>query len=404
MRNTLPRNILLAMLPIILAGIGITFHLRDVHEDYWGYKGKTPQGTIYSVQTVEHNLSAAFMPFTIARLLNEGRDSEIESYLTGTFGLTGYIVTRCDLPSTSDSCVNEKIIASTQTWWLQESGLSKKLEHNDFNILTNQHTPGIDWGYSAPKDESIIDQSFAPLGDVIGRIYYIRNQKPPFNSQLRNWFFVDKIFNSNSTDRKYYTAIIAAYISAGIVFSFVLNILLTMRLKQKRNQVENRYLRVSLEETEEVKKNLALKIGNLERTRLTLLDDNEAAEELIDETNLQVSTKIEALAATELALQEVKTELEIQKSKADEYKKKLVTRRVRQSTEEVSILNFLDGVNTLSKARISFSEEILSDDLPRLISQGIEMARLKNAVAKLVQVGVLGTFRPNVTLVAAAQD
>jgi hypothetical protein len=125
---------------VVFTTICITFvlwflHISKVHDDYWGGKGKNPQGTIYAVQTVEANIAAASLPYAIASIIKEGKFERLPNYLNISFGLTGYAVTTCEDGSNSDTCLNETLVGVTESWFVKKDDIPRYIEDADFNTI-----------------------------------------------------------------------------------------------------------------------------------------------------------------------------------------------------------------------------------------------------------------------------
>jgi signal transduction histidine kinase len=206
------------MLSLAITVLSSYFAISTIYSSYWGGADKTKdkQGTIYSVQTVEFNISEAAFPYKLSKLLELNQKEEIQQLLNSTYGLLGFIVTDCT--NTIGVCSDEKILYKTdlkddnnknKAWWLEKFIKDGSYKKADFGLLQSPAPIYQQWEYKEPKDATKIpllpDNHPQNLNQIIGRIYYVRNEIPSLSKQLTYW--ASKHFFPTSTDAKYYTLI-----------------------------------------------------------------------------------------------------------------------------------------------------------------------------------------------------
>ena len=407
---------------VVFTTICITFvlwflHISKVHDDYWGGKGKDPQGTIYAVQTVEANIAAASLPYTIASIIKEGKFERLPDFLNISFGLTGYAVTTCEDGSNSDTCLNETLVGVTESWFVKKDDIPRYIEDADFNILTDNHALGIDWSYKAPKVDKIIEHAFNPEGNVIGRLYYLRWDRPQLHARIKEWVTQDYLWSS-SGEKKYYGSITLSYLffmCLFIVFQTIIykKFIETKKLKLEKKDIESRYNDAITERhTLESDKNHL----STERERLLIVRSEKEKE--IEEIKNRANDDKQEISNLEAVLEEdskkleeyedIKTKLETTESKL-----KYRTEKLKDAEDEVDRLNkvkessskkssqeeklfqyFLDGINTLSRHRVIVLDEVFSKDMPTFLKHGLGLDRLKGLIERLVKTDLKnGDFR-----------
>ena len=241
-------NSIVVFIVILIAILSWFSAINKNYQKYWGHEaiiGKN-QGTIFAVQTVENNIAAAAYPSVIAELLYEGDINSIHPYMSTFYGLGGLAVTICDKGSTKDHCINEKPVSYTRSWWMNNNNVSQLIKNSDFSILTDNHEPGIDWRYKAPKNHQIIDLDFEPEGNIIGRLYYVRNERPTLSRQLTDWFKAG--FQTTSTGNKHFTALSIAYFFSLLFSLLCLNYVRLFYINKLKYKKKNTELQIKYDE------------------------------------------------------------------------------------------------------------------------------------------------------------
>lgn len=412
------------LISIVAAGVTSFFHLKTLHSQYWGEESQTPQGTIWAVQTVEHNISAHAYPFTIAKLLNQNRFSEIEEYMYSSFTLTGFAVTTCNEGSSESDCINEKVVAYTKNNnWITDSNIKSHLLKSDFNLLTDSHGPGVDWKYTSPKNHTKIDLKFKPEGKIIGRIYYIRRPSPLFTTQLRNWA-VNDFFISSSTDKKYYFQIALMHTFGWLLISILA--LYAHSALQQKNKIQvkkqaledkNKFLTAELNRTlsaniskqkeidsikekeTEVIKLISNKEKENEDLKLKLKDVEEGTdlwEELVNKEDF-LNKEIHTLQAKNELQRAQLVEQKSKFSDSKRYQQQLESQikninehgsKRKKTLEEDCFYHFIDGLNTHCPFIVEYHGKVISEDIGQLVKQNYDISTVEATLSD-----VLNTFR-----------
>ena len=395
----------LKIIPIFLiVGLSLSyFHLERLHDKYWGSESKVPQGTIFAVQTVEHNIAAASFPYTIANLLKNKRYQDITPYMYTAYTLTGFAVTTCASGSTKLMCIDEEIIEFTKNKrWINSSNIENLIKDADFNILTSNHMAGIDWQYNKPKDHSIINQKFEPLGDVIGRIYYVRSPRPSLNEQIISW--VSDFFISQSTDKKYYGSIVISYLLASFLM-WLFSIFITKLRRDKK------FIKIQNQELEDKK---VLLENEKKKLNDEYINTQNNLKEAIEKTNILKSESLELHKKTkeinadsaeylkywndaQESLKQEESKVQIQKNKLAILEKEKATVKIKssnlkaqksigkKSVDQQCFAHFIDGLNTYSLHNVLYHEKVIKNDIENAIKEGISLSGVVSTLSDILK-------------------
>jgi hypothetical protein len=195
-------------LSVFTLSLGTT--LCVIYTNYYNYW----EGTIYRTQTVDFNILSNLLPTKISILLskiNLSNDSEnsLQKTLDSNYGLFGIIVTDCKVAGRY--CPNQKIIYASQSkvdgtqnarqrlipqndyariWTdkVEEIFSSKQLlDDIPFVLLRNPPPLYQEWGFESPRDDKKVYFEEKNGGDIIGRAYLLRADKPSFMGELQRW-------------------------------------------------------------------------------------------------------------------------------------------------------------------------------------------------------------------------
>ena len=405
---------LILVIAFFLSCLWLYQSLVNTHNDYWGDKGQSPQGLIYAVQTVEANIAAASLPYTIAKIIKAGKFDQLPDFLKISFGLTGFAVTTCDEGSNSDTCLNETLIGVTESWFVKKDDIPRYIENADFNILTDNHAPGIDWSYQAPKIDNIIDHAFNPEGEVIGRLYYLRWDRPSFKTRMWEWVTMD-YFSSKSGEKKHFGVLLYAalmFFFINLAVFFITNLFIkTAKIREERKDLENLYSE-ALTEQRELKSDkkqfsseleLLLQEAKVKTKEIKNLTQHNNDLEAVVEADAR---DIEEVNVTKKQLEKVQDELDVINNKLkntenkleekikdeanlvieiEDFKKKNDSNGKKNTQEQKLFQYFLDGVNTRNNHRISFLDQVVSEDIIGIVKHGISIDRVIKVVQRLVK-------------------
>lgn len=168
---------------VLICGLGLWLTLcHEYYKSYW-------LGTIYKVQTTDFNMLHHTLPSTLSQLIIAERDDLIQKCLDSNYGLFGLVVT--------DSGDDSVIYKTTKVWhresWqghIAQEDLArvKKMEHYD--LLTDPPPLGAGWEHASPRAEKAVAVKGAgvPKGRVLGHLYYVRSEPPPFFEDILGLF------------------------------------------------------------------------------------------------------------------------------------------------------------------------------------------------------------------------
>ena len=388
-------------------------HISKVHDGYWGQKGKIPQGTIYAVQTVDANIAAASLPYTVASIIKQRDFEQLSDFLNISFGLTGYAVTTCGLGSKSNTCLNETLVGVTESWSVKKDDIPRYIEDAAFNVLTDNHAPGIDWSYTAPKIDKIIDHAFNPAGNVIGRLYYLRWDRPELHKRMSTWLTRDRLWSS-SGEMKYFGAISLSYLFFMCLFIFFQiiiykKIIETKKLNLEKNDFENRYNdaiteqhalesrknklsfeRESLIQVKREKEKELQEIKNREKNDKQEISDLESIIESDSKKIVEYEKIKNKLKITENELEHQTKQANDAELEVERLNREKETYSKKTSQDEKLFQYFLDGINTLSSHKVIFLNEVFNKDIPGILKHGYVLGRVKIIVERLVKTDLQG--------------
>lgn len=235
---------------VLLCGIGMWLLLcHEYYKSYW-------LGTIYKVQTTDFNMLHHTLPSTLSQLIIAERDDLIQKCLDSNYGLFGLVVT----DSGDDS-----VLYKTSKVWHRESWQGhiaqedlaqiKKMEH--FDLLTDPPPLGAGWEHASPRAEKAVPVKGAstPRGRVLGHLYYVRSEPPPFFEDIFG-LFSSGPFEMTGAKRGYLYITLTTMAFSAIV---ILMIWLRQRgLEMKQGELE--YLQRELDIRKKALENLAAEL------------------------------------------------------------------------------------------------------------------------------------------------
>jgi hypothetical protein len=158
--------------------------LCDKHYDsYWN-------GTIRRVQTVDFNILHHTLPITLSYLVLSGKADSIQEVLDSNYGIFGLVITD---PKGENIVYKSEKVYKAKSWQkelsfktISESQKGKDTEH--FDWLTNPPPDHAQYANATPRIAGDKEVAPAPEGQVIGRVYYLRQPPPPFLLDLSSAF------------------------------------------------------------------------------------------------------------------------------------------------------------------------------------------------------------------------
>lgn len=223
---------------VILLAVGTWVILCHAHyKSYW-------YGTIYRVQTTDFNLLHHALPQTLSRMIIEGRSDLVQKTLDSTFGLFGLVITD---PSGETILWKTNKIYHAKSW--HDKAVPEMLKDitEPYDLLTSPVE--LEPIYEHPSPRSMkAKQLRTPKGMVLGRLYYLRADPPPFWQDVTN--FAAGIWELSGAKRGY------LYVTISTI-AFALVILLVIWLRQ-------RGLELRQNEMQHIKKELDIRKKALE--------------------------------------------------------------------------------------------------------------------------------------------
>ncbi|HEY9789865.1 MAG TPA: hypothetical protein V6D22_05685 [Candidatus Obscuribacterales bacterium] len=172
----------------LIASVSWLSLCQKYYDSYWN-------GTIHRVQTVDFNILHHTMPVTLSYLILSGRADSIQETLDSNYGIFGMIITD---PKGENIVYKSEKVYKAKSWQkelsiktVKESQAGGDVEH--FDWLTNPPPDHAQYANESPRVSPDKQVAAAPQGQVIGRVYYIRQPPPPFSTDLAgafmgNWF------------------------------------------------------------------------------------------------------------------------------------------------------------------------------------------------------------------------
>jgi len=214
------------VIPVVLAlGVAAWLGLCRMHYgNYWA-------GTIYKVQTVDFNMLHQMLPPTLSQLIVAGRDDLIQQVLDSNYGIFGLVVTN---PS-GDSILYKTGKTYRRSSWqslLSPDYLAKSTE--PFDLLTDPPPLSAQYAHSSPRAATPKRIGPSPTGQVLGRIYYLRQPAPAFLDDVTD--FVGGGLEISGAKRGY---LFISFITIGFCLAVILLILWHKRgLELKQSELQ----------------------------------------------------------------------------------------------------------------------------------------------------------------------
>lgn len=158
------------LIGVVSFGIG----MAAVYERYNNYWGKT----IYRVQTVDFNILSHTLPTKLSYTIIKNQPQELQRTLNSNYGLFGLVVTD---PS------GQNIVASSQSSRNKTVPEIQQLQKHPYDLLLDPPPVYPQWTYSNSYAVERSATNLTNQGRVIGRIYYVRGEKPSFSDDVVKW-------------------------------------------------------------------------------------------------------------------------------------------------------------------------------------------------------------------------
>lgn len=217
------------LLPVVfLGGVIVWLILCEAHyQSYWN-------ATIYRVQTTDFNLLHHTLPTTLSELIIAGRDDEVQNVLDSTYGIFGLVVTD---PSGETILYKTNKEYHRKSWQAKATpeGLLEEGKKEPFDVLTDPPPLEPVWQHESPRAQAAVrDQNALNAGTrVIGHLYYVRPDPPPFLEDLAGFITTNPAELSGA--KRGYLFITLTTIGFGLVV--ILLVMLRQRMVEMR-QIE----------------------------------------------------------------------------------------------------------------------------------------------------------------------
>jgi signal transduction histidine kinase len=178
-----PRKILDTFLRSLLV-VEIGFALASVvnivnYKNYW-------EKTIFRVQTVDFNMLSHMLPAKLSATLIQNDFQEVQRTLDSNYGYFNLVVTDCK--TVEKLCPNQKILYASKTKKNSiESIQVTDLLEKPFDLLKDP--PPLLTEATFPHARAVERQPTGKtnLGNIIGRVYYVRGTPPSFWGDYFSW-------------------------------------------------------------------------------------------------------------------------------------------------------------------------------------------------------------------------
>jgi hypothetical protein len=267
-----------------------------IYINYYNYW----EGTIYRVQTVDFNILSNFLPTKLSLYLSRPRLSknEIESLqqaLDSNYGLFGIIVTDCK--TDAPRCPGQKMLYTSKSKvvnlpdgkqrltsqgsfspsWLKpfkEQDFSESLlTEAPFVLLRNSVPLEQEWKFETPQAHEKKFLKAQNTGNIIGRAYFIRANKPSFGNEIDRWIqnIPNSIPNSANTTRAssrnliYNSIGLTAIISGLLVFTLMEFAYYRARLARKNEEAAITDSQIAIEARQQAEQAALVARGRAER-------------------------------------------------------------------------------------------------------------------------------------------
>lgn len=160
--------------------------------------------TIYRTQTVDFNILMNLLPTKLSIHLLDGNIEELQRTLDTNYGLFGVVVTNCK--TAQPECPRQKITYLSSGEIIKTSNGGNKYQNKEgyaihwqsrlseeslkgqlYGLLRNPPPLTPEWEYKDPRQNNVIPTGRTNSGQIIGRVYFIRNSPPPFFNELVKW-------------------------------------------------------------------------------------------------------------------------------------------------------------------------------------------------------------------------
>ncbi|GEM_PF-1813960 len=198
---------------ILLVSLWVATYLNyDTYKDFYGKK-------LFRLHTSDLKSLADQMTIKLNFFLSQGNSSAVQDVLDASFGLFGFVITDC--ASTQRSCPEQKVlhVSGPESAWMR-TPTADDLNGGSFTLLQRSLPVG---------NEPVLPG--APPGQIIGRLYVIKNIPSGFFSDYLIWL---RHPLSDSGARRFYLRTNMAFTAGAMIIWTVAEFYFMVRRRQKR--------------------------------------------------------------------------------------------------------------------------------------------------------------------------
>lgn len=198
---------------ILLVSLSVATYLNyDTYKEFYGKK-------LFKLHTADFKTLADQMTIKLNFFLDQGNRAAVQDVLDASFGLFGFVVTDCK--AVQRSCPEQKIIYTSDPTlpWLKMPQ-AEDLMGGSFALL--QRPLPVSNMQGSPE---------RPPGQVIGRLYVIKNIPSSFGSDYRHWL---RYPFSDAGVRRFYLRTNLAFLVGAMIIWTVTEFYFMVRRRQRR--------------------------------------------------------------------------------------------------------------------------------------------------------------------------
>ncbi|MBD2682645.1 MULTISPECIES: HAMP domain-containing sensor histidine kinase [Nostoc] len=166
------------ILLILLVSFSMTIFLN--YSNYVRYNS-----SLFAIQTVDFNILSHTLPTKLSYTLIEGNLEELQRTLDSNYGLFGLVITDCKV--IEDKCPNQKILFSTNSRYKNKNYTTENLSNNHYDFLKDPVPLVAEGFYESSYTGDRLKTGRRNEGKIIGRVYYIRVDRPDFLTSQILW-------------------------------------------------------------------------------------------------------------------------------------------------------------------------------------------------------------------------
>ena len=219
---------------VLFCALALWLFLCHTHyESYWN-------GTIHKVQTTDFNMLHHTLPITLSAQILAGRDDLVQQTLDSSYGLFGLALTD---PSGDNIVYKTEKSYHHESWRdkLNRSGLARETE--PFDLITDPPQLAPLFVYESPRSTRATMANRPIQAKVLGRLYYLRDTPPTFNSDVANFMF-SNMAELSGAKRGYFYITLTVFGFAMLTLALIFLRRRGLELKQREVDLVRRELEI----------------------------------------------------------------------------------------------------------------------------------------------------------------